>query len=311
MEASQILTEEEVKVKVGEIVGRGTPGTFIVVKVVGLVDVRDKYGADSYRQVRNLVLERISSLKRQSDIIGRIEEDVYVLYYTRRQPEDFLRDKCEYLNSVIRSKVDELMGAQKVEYIGVSLGISRVPDEGRTFSTLYDKAYSALSNVLDTGRNGYEIYKDDNRSHIRDEDVSPALAVLKARISEPGTPSGAYKVRSNEFTVLYQFCQRFCPDMQICAGMVLFTMKKKNRSEVSDEDLKDIYDDFFSLLYNSLRRRDVVTRYSEDQILAVFTAEDQFGLHAAIDRILDSWKKTEGCKEVNVEAEMLVMMGDE
>lgn len=311
MELSQILTEEEVKTKVGEIVGRGTPGTFIAVKVIGLIDIRDKYGAESYRQVRNAAVDLIGSLKRQSDIIGRMEEDVYVLYYTRRQPEDFLRDKCEYLNSAIRDRVGELMGEQKIEHIGVSFGISRVPDEGRTFSTLYDKAYSALSNVLDTGRCGYEIYKDNSRSHISDEDVSPQLAVLKARISEPGTPAGAYKVRSNEFTVLYQFCQRFCPDMQICAGMVLFSMKKRSHCELGEEEIKDVYDDFFSMLYNSLRRRDVVTRYSKDQVLAVFTAEDEFGLHAAIDRILEAWKKTDGSKEIHVEAEMLVMMGDE
>lgn len=127
------------------------------------IDVDDfKYINDTYGHATgDLVLKNIALLLknafRNTDIIGRIGGDEFLVCVKHIGSEEKLREKVDSLCRIARSLVIPENPTIKVT---LSVGISLVPLHGKTYKELFDKADIALYHSKHMGKDTYTIYTE-------------------------------------------------------------------------------------------------------------------------------------------------------
>lgn len=101
------------------------------------------------------------------EYVGRIGGDEFIVFAEYAYLK-LLDEKAQLINHVFR-KTYENEGQQYG--ISASIGISKFPQDGKTYKELLEKADIALYHVKDRGRNGYEIYHDKLAKHSGMEQV--------------------------------------------------------------------------------------------------------------------------------------------
>ncbi|WP_455654903.1 sensor domain-containing diguanylate cyclase [Phascolarctobacterium sp.] len=109
--------------------------------------------------IRDFV-EKLKGFCREDDIIGRIGGDEFVVFGTISD-EEGARRKAARLCQKLDTVCEDSGSCWKMS---VSIGIALVPQNGRSFAELYEKADKALYQTKARGKNGYTVYeeKDDN-----------------------------------------------------------------------------------------------------------------------------------------------------
>lgn len=112
------------------------------------------------------VANEMKKIFRQSDILGRIGGDEFIVYIKNISDVDVARKKAEeIINAFQCLKIME----KKEMRVSCSIGISICPVHGNDFKTLYKKADYALYRAKKKGKNGYVIYSGELASE--DEDL--------------------------------------------------------------------------------------------------------------------------------------------
>lgn len=104
--------------------------------------------------------EKLKRFCREDDVIGRIGGDEFVVFGTISD-EEGARRKAARLCQKLDTVCEDSGSCWKMS---VSIGIALVPQDGRSFAELYEKADKALYQTKARGKNGYTVYeeKDDN-----------------------------------------------------------------------------------------------------------------------------------------------------
>ena len=123
----------------------------------GFKKVNDTFGHPVGDQLLVVVSERLKHILRESDIIARIGGDEFVV---------LLQDisKREDIETIVHKIHEELskpvqLSNHHVE-VGVSIGITRMPDDGLDAETLLKKADLALYRSKELGRNTFQFYSE-------------------------------------------------------------------------------------------------------------------------------------------------------
>lgn len=127
------------------------------------VDIDDfKYINDTYGHATgDLVLKNISlylqNAFRNTDIVGRIGGDEFLVCVKNIVSEEKLREKAE---SLCRSVINLLIPNNPTIKVTLSVGIALIPLHGKTYQELFDKADTALYHSKHMGKNTYTIYTE-------------------------------------------------------------------------------------------------------------------------------------------------------
>lgn len=121
-------------------------------------DINDTYGHQVGDQVIKVIASRIKENIRDSDTLGRLGGDEFLLVISSfKQTEDVLF-VTQKIQDAIKSPIsinDELF------YITVSIGIALYPEHGDNTEILKQNADMAMYKVKQNGRNGYEIFSSE------------------------------------------------------------------------------------------------------------------------------------------------------
>ncbi len=102
--------------------------------------------------------KRIQNLFRNTDIVGRIGGDEFLILLKNIKYNNLIIEKADALIDIFDA-ISSTM--QSVNKISGSMGIVRYPADGTTYRELFQKADKALYGVKDKGKNAYNFY-DDN-----------------------------------------------------------------------------------------------------------------------------------------------------
>ncbi|WP_455652314.1 sensor domain-containing diguanylate cyclase [Phascolarctobacterium sp.] len=105
--------------------------------------------------IRDFV-EKLKGFCREDDIIGRIGGDEFVVFGTISD-EEGARHKAARLCQKLDTFCEDGGSCWKMS---VSIGIALVPQDGRSFAELYEKADKALYQTKARGKNGYTVYEE-------------------------------------------------------------------------------------------------------------------------------------------------------
>lgn len=139
-----------------ELTGRSSDAFFLL-DLDCFKQVNDTCGHPSGDRLLSCIAEILLANTRQSDIVGRLGGDEFLLFLPGIQSEPPARKKAEELLLSIQNAASE-----NPNWPGVtaSIGIALAPRHGTTFEELYCKADAALYHAKQCGKNRYAVYGD-------------------------------------------------------------------------------------------------------------------------------------------------------
>ena len=225
--------------------------------------VNDLYGHATGDKILIEFAKLIKEQLNAGDVAGRTGGDEFIAFCCKVHDERTIFKKARLLNGRLLKAARELLGADMKISLGVSVGAVYVPDEGRDFVTLKEKADKALYKVKHFGKHGCAFYGVENFDGVTTKNILQTQMLL----SERGSESKAYIVNFDRFKTVYQFLSR---QNETCPGSMKFL---QCTFETEDDDERE---KFLVLLTAILNRGDCMTQYGREQFLILTLDADSF-----------------------------------
>lgn len=136
------------------------PGIFAIMDVDHFKEVNDRFGHMTGDKVLHTFGEVLHEHFREGDIIGRIGGDEFVVFMRKTENKEAAVSRIESLTGKMENlHFPEMNG----ECVTISVGISFAPEHGIGYLDLYKNADTALYKTKQNGRDGYNVYEEENR----------------------------------------------------------------------------------------------------------------------------------------------------
>jgi len=240
--------------------------------------VNDLHGHAMGDKILVRFAELIRGVVRSTDLAGRIGGDEFIVFCQNVHDEKIIFNKARFLNHQLIITAKNLIGADMNIPLGTSIGAVFIPNEGKDFSVLMEKADKALYKVKHHGKHGCAFFGESNFSDAAEhKDISQMQMILSERNQE----AGAYFVDFEKFKAVYQFEARLKDYFQM--PTIFFAL-------MLDTDNDEAREDFLELLIKNLRRSDCVTQYGRDQFLVILTDTPADKVEFLQKKILAAWQ---------------------
>lgn len=155
-------------------------GYLVLIDIDDFKQVNDKFGHMFGDQVIATSAEIFRSVTQTRGMAGRFGGDEFMLVLENVPTEEDLRR----IMKVIQKHAQWAFVEKEGFNIGFSCGISKFPEDGKTYEELFKKADKALYIAKDKGKNRYIIYREQLHGSLEDKDDSGRSVGLKATISD-------------------------------------------------------------------------------------------------------------------------------
>ena len=223
--------------------------------------VNDIYGHIAGDKILIYFAELIRKIIRENDLAGRMGGDEFIVFLQNVSDEDILKSKAEYLNEKILKSARELLGEDMEIPLGASIGAIFVPDEGRDFQNLYEKADRALYEVKRRGKHGIAIYGENNWAGKK---LAAGISQMQMILGERNVEQGAYFVEPEDFKKIYRLLARMVADYKRRLVLMQCTLTEESLAE-----------EFKETLIHSLRKSDCVTQSGKVFLVLLMEATEQ------------------------------------
>lgn len=269
---TKLLNKTAAQQKIKEMIKNSSSGTLLMIDLDSFKLVNDIYGHIMGDKILIYFGELIKKIIRREDLAGRMGGDEFIAFLQNVDGENILRDKTKYLNEQLMIYARNLMGKDMQIPLGVSVGAVFVPDEGRDFQTLYEKADKALYEIKQSGKHGIAIF-GGTRTNKKNKPSVEGISQMRMILGERNEKSGAYFVEFEIFKEIYRLLSRMADNYKKGLTLMQFTLLDKESAE-----------EFEEILTNSLRKSDCVTRSGEIFLVLLMEAQD-FEAYKVKDRI--------------------------
>jgi diguanylate cyclase (GGDEF)-like protein/putative nucleotidyltransferase with HDIG domain len=265
-------------------------GTFFMMDMDDFKLVNDTYGHVMGDNLIQAFSEVIKKNIRDDDYVCRIGGDEFAIFFPEMVKESVIRKRAEDMICSFAEKREKL----GCEVSSISIGImTKYPSQQiENCTALYNYADKALYYVKNNGKDAYHMY-----ANIPDEAKNPGLNVkqmdleqLMRRIAERRYHRGAYAVEYDRFAYIFQFISRNLERSRQQVQIILFSLRKKNDEEVSEEKIEDALMLLETAIIRSLRRGDVTTRLSATQQIVILMDTNMDNGKLVANRIVDKYK---------------------
>ena len=151
----KVATQEQIDHLLAE--APGETYAFFILDIDDFKEVNDTHG----HAMGDLVIARFADMLkaqfREHDIVGRIGGDEFAVFVPVPSAE-YARQKAESLVAALRIQYGGSCDKGHL-HLSTSIGVAMAPKDGSDFSTLYQRADSALYDVKEKGKNGFKLYQ--------------------------------------------------------------------------------------------------------------------------------------------------------
>ncbi len=132
-------------------------GAVIMIDIDNFKRINDTLGHIHGDSALSQVGEKLSGLFRPVDIVGRIGGDEFLIYMNNYNSFNTLINKLDMICDMFK---DIKLGENGSYIVSGSIGVSLYPQDGTTYTELYQKADRALYFSKSRGKNCYNIYNE-------------------------------------------------------------------------------------------------------------------------------------------------------
>lgn len=257
---TNLLNKASAQKEIGEVVQHAA-GALLMLDLDSFKLINDIHGHAAGDKILVRFAELIRSVIRENDLAGRMGGDEFVAFLHNISDEKVLRAKATFLNEEILKSAQEMFGKDMDIPLGTSIGAVFVPNEGKDFETLYEKADKALYEVKQHGKHGVAVFgaKNNSEQKLAVEGISQTRMILGERNVE----AGAYFVEIETFKKIYQLLSRMADNYKKGLVLLQFTL--------ADESLAA---EFKDVLIHSLRKSDCVSQSGKKFLVLLMEATE-------------------------------------
>ena len=285
-------------------------GALMIIDIDNFKKVNVLYGHDKGDQVLVAFADVIRKSTREKDIIGRIGGDEFIIFLRNFKGESGISSLNDRINLELLSRMHELVGEIIPFSIGVSIGVSFIPTDGREYELLFRKADTALYQVKQHGKHGYNIFSD-SMEQVIEYDVASKDEIdrISNALKENETYNSAMWIGQDAFSHIYRYMMRYIRSYNGCAYKVLFNATPAF-DDMSKVEFTDCMKKFGTFLSNSLRKSDIMMQNGVNEFFLFLPDIDEKYIDSVINRIIDSWKNLDFSSKINVSYETEIISND-
>ncbi len=262
--------------------------------------VNDIFGHDMGDQVLIAFSEIMRHNTRAEDVLSRIGGDEFMGFFVNLTSKAAVKALTDRLNAQLIHKCIELMGEDFDIPIGISTGVTFVPDHSRDFSLLFRCSDSAMYRVKQNGKHGVMIFEDDIffDDGPQENDLAAEMKKICTILEERNSNERAMVMGKDTFSFTYRFAMRFLRRYKKGVEKVLFAIS----TEEPNESVSEIVPGFIELLCDNLRKSDIIVQLKSDQVLIflpIISEEEGENVIKRIETAFhEKYKPTIGIKHV-------------
>ena len=265
-------------------------GVLMMIDLDSFKLINDIHGHEMGDKILITFAELLKSITRSSDLVGRMGGDEFIAFCQNIHDENIISDKTKFLNEKIFNSAKNFIGDDMNIPLGVSIGAVFVPDEGKNFLELYQKADKALYKVKQHGKHGFAIYSENDR---HEEESSPQNFSSIAKIlGERSEPRGAFFLELEKFKIVYQLSCRLVANYQKGIQFIKLTLSSNNETDVEN---------FQNLLVKILRKSDCVTKFTKNQFFILLMESTLEETEIVKNRIVDKMKTVDNLSNLEID----------
>lgn len=236
----------------------------------------------------------------QEAVISRLGGDEFAVFLPRITTGEMAKTAALRLQMAIESQ----LYAQEMyrEQISVSIGMTLLGADNRSFTRIYHQADKALYYVKQNGKQGFHLYKPfaDLEYRQNESGVAVDLEQIEGLVEEKISRKGAYLVEQEGFRNIYQFIARYIDRTKLQVQILLMTLYPANREAEDSARLEAEMCLLGEEIGSQLRRGDVSTRFSSTQYVVILMDASEENGHKIADRILNAYRDRSKSDDVAV-----------
>lgn len=275
-------------------------GVFMLLDLDNFKSVNDTFGHAIGDRVLINVAEALRCELGAESIISRIGGDEFVVFFKEDLDAANVRVLADRILDCVEETLNDLLN-NRVQ-VSVSIGITGCPNDGDDFKSLYAKADKALYHVKQNGKRGFHFFRDNHTYSIKYHPERNAIDIdgLKEYIKENTKATGAYTVRYDGFKRIYQFILRSIERTGQNVQILIFTAKADSLDEMNNDTMSEAIGQLELAIKNLLRKGDVVTKYSNSQIIVILMDANSINGEKVAERIEKYWQKKQKTSNISI-----------
>lgn len=267
---------------------RKEDGAFFLIDLDNFKMVNDFYGHAAGDAVLKRVAVILKSCIGEDDLASRVGGDEFTIFISGVTDRDRIVKYAEHI-------LEEFNKEKKAEALlaecSLSIGISFASKDSDGYLDIYKKADRALYYVKQNGKNGFEFYNEKHQDLLKkSSDGIAELQRFMRLLENEKTKKGVYEVGYREISRTLKLVSRFVERNDQNLQLVLFTLVAVS-TNVDLEQQQEAMSVLEEVIYQSLRKVDISTRYSSSQHMVVLVDADEQGIEIVAKRIKDEFKK--------------------
>lgn len=256
-------------------------GCLFLIDLDNIGAVNEKYGFHRGDYYLSIIAQTLLDYKEKLHI-SRIDGDEFLCYLPDAAS---IIDAEAHIMDLMNTLHNALIKHDEKENITLSVGVSLSAISGRQYMQMYIDADKALYHIKQTGKNGFYIYNDVNKTdnkNISKQDLDNLVKIIRDEYSY----TGAFKVDYHEFEKVYEFVRNIGKRNAQTIQLILFTIKPINDKNTDLSDRNDVMQYLENAIIETVRRVDVTTRYSSTQQLVMFINLNDDSIQLVVERIM-------------------------
>ncbi len=269
-------------------------GTLSMLDLDNFKLVNDLYGHEMGDGVLKAFAGILKESAQEGDVLCRIGGDEFMAFFRRIYHKKEADALAKAMNEKMTKACRELMGEDFDIPIGVSLGMARVPECGRTYDDLFRFADAALYQVKQGSKHGAAIYSPEPATE-KEEDLESEMQRLTQILKERNRPGTAMWPGQEGITWIYRFLCRYANQ----AVKILFSVKREDGA--TQEGYATALTDFAGVLGNSLRESDAVLQSKPGRYFTLLPDLTEEDAEMIAKRVLKNWEESGDHPGVKIE----------
>ncbi len=269
-------------------------GVLIILDLDNFKLVNDLYGHEMGDGVLKAFAGILKESAQEGDVLCRIGGDEFMAFFRRIYHKKEADALAKAMNEKMTKACRELMGEDFDIPIGVSLGMARFPECGRTYDDLFRFADAALYQVKQGSKHGAAIYSPEPATE-KEEDLESEMQRLTQILKERNRPGTAMWPGQEGITWIYRFLCRYANQ----AVKILFSVKREDGA--TQEGYATALTDFAGVLGNSLRESDAVLQSKPGRYFTLLPDLTEEDAEMIAKRVLKNWEESGDHPGVKIE----------
>ncbi len=275
---------EEQRRKLEEEILRTDTGSLVVLHINQSDEVIQKFGNVIAEDILFKIIQILKEEAGKDGSIYCIDNARFAVFFADNAEQENVKTIVRRMIAGVEFEVGEIYAEELEVRISLSAGIARKPEDGHSYTDLYDCADKALYFLKQSGKRGYYFYSmEQSDVQISEEKKEPLYVIQIQRMLSDGRAKGE---EQESFEKACQLLSLYLKSKKQKAQVLWFRVSGK-----PEEEKQQAIRVLGSVITDSLRKGDMAIPCGDNQYMVILFKTSKENGERVAERIHKKWKK--------------------